>query len=137
MPTLPPSESSLLVRTDFTDDAAWSALRTAVTTESDDGFLPDLEVVDDRAWDGASVEDVRDAALATGVDSVVLFVADGPALAGELPVLVVDLHEDPPPPFRCVARKLWSVENNLGLANMDWHEFVDASDEDGVYRGMG
>lgn len=136
MSTLPVTQSSLLVRTDFTDDAAWSVLRTAVATESDDGFLPDLEVVDDRAWEDASVEDLRRAALDAGVEIPLLFVGDGPAMADDLPVLVVDLHEDPPPPFRCVARELWSVENNLSLANMDWHEFVDASDDDGVYRGI-
>ncbi|MFD7408547.1 DUF6924 domain-containing protein [Streptomyces sp. NPDC059866] len=35
-----------------------------------------------------------------------------------------------------VASKLWSVENNVSLANMDWEEFVDAAEADGVFRGF-
>jgi uncharacterized protein DUF6924 len=29
---------------------------------------------------------------------------------------------------------MWSVENNLSIANMDFDEFADAVDQDGVYR---
>jgi hypothetical protein len=29
------------------------------------------------------------------------------------------------------------VENNLSLANMDFDEFADAVDADGVFRGLG
>ncbi|GAA2725940.1 MULTISPECIES: hypothetical protein [Streptomyces] len=31
---------------------------------------------------------------------------------------------------------LWSIENNLSLSNMDFDEFVDAADEDGVFRDL-
>jgi hypothetical protein len=33
--------------------------------------------------------------------------------------------------------KLWSVENNLNLANMDWMDFHRAAGQDGVFRGFG
>lgn len=29
---------------------------------------------------------------------------------------------------------LWGIENNLSIANMDFDEFADAVDEDGVFR---
>jgi hypothetical protein len=32
--------------------------------------------------------------------------------------------------------ELWTVENNLNIANMDWQEFAAAVDEDGVFRGL-
>jgi uncharacterized protein DUF6924 len=32
---------------------------------------------------------------------------------------------------------MWGVENNLSLANMDFEEFADSVDADGVFRGFG
>ncbi|MFD5002882.1 DUF6924 domain-containing protein [Streptomyces mutabilis] len=37
---------------------------------------------------------------------------------------------------RVVAAELWSIENNVSGANMDFEEFVRAVDDDGVYRGL-
>jgi hypothetical protein len=31
---------------------------------------------------------------------------------------------------------LWSIENNISLGNMDWEEFAEAADYDGVFRGF-
>jgi hypothetical protein len=31
---------------------------------------------------------------------------------------------------------MWSVENNLSLANMDFDEFADAVDAAGIFRGF-
>ncbi|MEO6701722.1 MAG: hypothetical protein ABI140_02000 [Jatrophihabitantaceae bacterium] len=47
-----------------------------------------------------------------------------------------DLDEERSP-FRVTAAELWSVENNLNLANMDWDDFAGAADSDGVFRGFG
>ena len=52
------------------------------------------------------------------------------------PILVLDAGAAPVPSFRTVPGELWSVENNLSLANMDIEEFADATDADGVYRGF-
>src|SRR5881397_1709038 len=82
MLNLPSSESSLLVRTDFTDDAAWQRVRSAALAESVDGFRACVTVIDERAYDGASWEDLRQAAIAGGEDAAVLFIADHSALGG-------------------------------------------------------
>jgi len=34
------------------------------------------------------------------------------------------------------AHELWSVDNNLNLANVDWDEFADNVDRAGVFRGF-
>jgi hypothetical protein len=39
-------------------------------------------------------------------------------------------------PFRCVPSQLWSVENNLNLANVDWHDFASHVDGAGVFQGF-
>jgi Domain of unknown function (DUF6924) len=31
---------------------------------------------------------------------------------------------------------MWSVENNLSIANMDFEDFADATDDDGIFRGF-
>jgi hypothetical protein len=31
---------------------------------------------------------------------------------------------------------LWAVENNLSLANMDYEEFAEAVDAQGIFRGF-
>ncbi|MFC0498903.1 DUF6924 domain-containing protein [Streptomyces mutabilis] len=37
---------------------------------------------------------------------------------------------------RVVAAELWSVENNVAGANMDFEEFARAVGDDGVHRGF-
>jgi len=51
-------------------------------------------------------------------------------------VLVVDLYDEPGRSFRVVPQEAWSVENNLSISNMDFEEFADSVDADGVFRGF-
>ncbi|MEU0206662.1 DUF6924 domain-containing protein [Streptomyces canus] len=52
----------------------------------------------------------------------------------ERPLLVADLRAERRRCVRVVAAELWSIENNLSGANMDFDEFADAVD--GVFRGL-
>jgi hypothetical protein len=136
MPVLPSSQNSLLVRTDFTDDAAWERAYAAVLLENSDGFRAYVQVIDERVWEGAAWEEVREPALAAPEHAAVLFIVDHQALANEHAVVVIDLSGEARSPFRCIAQELWSVDNNLNLANMGWEEFAEAADADGVFRGF-
>jgi hypothetical protein len=31
---------------------------------------------------------------------------------------------------------MWSVQINLSLANMDWEDFADDVDDEGIFRGL-
>ena len=149
MPILPERNCSLLVRTDFTRDDAWQQVADQATRENDDGFQAYVEPVSDPAFDRASWQEVKAAVPANGQGASVLFIADGTALSSpDHPILVVDLSDTflsaaefpqmgDRTPFRCIPSELWSVDNNLNLANMDWEEFSDAAGEDGVFRGFG
>jgi hypothetical protein len=124
---------TLLVRTDFSDEEAWQALRTAVTTPSEEDFLANIQIVDDPAYRDLTSEQV--AALAPG--ERLLIVADKAAVASpEMPLLVRHTSEEGSAELRVVAEELWSIEINISIANMDWEEFVAAADEDGVLRGF-
>jgi hypothetical protein len=54
----------------------------------------------------------------------------------EHPILVVDLYGKPQKTFRVIPARLATVENNLAIANMDFDEFANAVDKDGVFRGF-
>ena len=49
---------------------------------------------------------------------------------------MVDLYEEPGRTFRVIPAEIWSVDNNLSIANMDFAEFADAVEPDGVFRGF-
>jgi len=136
MPALPRSNSSLLVRTDFTSNDAWQQVSGEAQWENEDGFRAHVEPVSDPAFDRTGWEEIKAAVPAGDRKAMVLFVADSTALtAPDNPVLVVDLFHGRPP-FRVIVSELWAIENNLNLANMDWEEFAEAVGDDGIFRGF-
>jgi hypothetical protein len=133
---IPRTKNSLLLRTDFSDEAAWAALCAAIQSPVGEfGFRASVSCVSDRAFDGATLEQV--VSLARDAGHRFAFVADRVALADpEQAVLVVDLGDAPGRTFRVIPSEAWGVENNLSLANMGFEEFADAVDRDGVFRGL-
>ncbi|MCH6164890.1 DUF6924 domain-containing protein [Pseudonocardia alaniniphila] len=145
---LRPSGCALLVRTDFSNERSWEALCEGVRTPSEDDFLATVDIVDDDAYRDLTATQLRNLYPDPHpVGPYFFFVADADAVASaEHPLLVVPvpypepeyayLNEPPRATFRVVVARLWSVENNLSLANMDWAEFAHSVDEDGVFRGF-
>jgi hypothetical protein len=65
-----------------------------------------------------------------------VFLVDAEAVRDpEHAVLVVDLLEEPGRTFRVIPSEAWGVENNLRIANVDFADFADATDDRGVFRG--
>jgi hypothetical protein len=128
---------ALVLRTDFSDDAAWRAICDAIAAPSPgDGFLANVTFVEDRAFEGAAVADLVAAAAACSQYRSFMFVVDDVTVRdAEHPVLVVDLADEPGRTFRVIPAEMWSVENNLSLANLDFADFSEATDAAGVYRG--
>ncbi|WP_410671582.1 DUF6924 domain-containing protein [Amycolatopsis sp. cmx-4-68] len=138
MTSLP--STPVLVRTWFGDNGAWQALAREVATPSEDGFSANVTLVDDPAFAGLSPEALRAAQTA---GPIVSFLADEVTLtSAEHPVLAVWVlpHQDGDRrdlrPFRVVPAELWSVENNINLANLDWADFTGSAGGDGVFRGF-
>ena len=137
MKKLPKSDNSLLLRTDFSDDAAWAALCEAVQVPSEEGFQANLDCISDPAYDGLTLEQLVAGPEGRRSRHIFAFVADRIALTEpEQPVLVVDLYDEPGRTFRVIPREMWGVENNLSIANMNYSEFADNADPDGVFRGF-
>jgi hypothetical protein len=134
------ASASVLVRTWFGDDSAWESLVLEAQEPSDDGFLANVAVVNDPAFEGLTAEALQE--RQTG-GAIVSFIADETTLVGaEHPILAVwvltrrDDDRRELRPFRVVPAELWSVENNINLANMDWSDFTSSVGGDGVFRGF-
>jgi len=136
MKKLPSTRESLVLRTDFSDTAAWQKIcQTIQQPQTEDEFRANVECISDPAFTGSSVENI--VSLSTGSERTFVFLVDSEALSNpQHPILVVDLYRQPGRTFRVIPSEMWGVENNLSLANMDFDEFANAVDEDGVFRGF-
>lgn len=131
----PADLASLVMRTDFTDDMAWEALKAALEASHSSGAT----YVSDPAYAGVSVQTLvaADAAAADEEKLTYLFLADATTMTGdERSLLAVDLYEEPGRTFRLPPRWYGDVSANLSIANMDFADFADAADESGTFRGF-
>jgi hypothetical protein len=136
MKKLPKSEHSLVLRTDFSDDDPWKRIRTAIRRPRESGFRPYVEFVSDPEYDGLTLKQIR-ALRWEGEKHGFIFVVDHITFSQpDRPILVVDLYAKTAHTFRVIPSKMWSVENNLSIANMDFEEFAAAVDDDGIFRGF-
>ena len=136
MKQLPQTENALVLRTDFSDDAAWESICKAIGEPGAGGFQAYVDCISDREYDGLTVEQLT-ALSPKGSDRTFAFIVDQTALTHpDHPILVVDLHDEPGRTFRVIPFEMCSVENNLSIANMDFSEFADNVDKDGIFRGF-
>ncbi|MCI4066046.1 hypothetical protein MRQ36_27255 [Micromonospora sp. R77] len=128
--------TSLVLRTDFTDDPAWEAVKAALCTWEGDNSAT---FVSDPQYADVSVQHLVDADNAASHEDklIYLFLADATTMADvERPLLAVDLAHKPGRTFRVPPRWYADVSANLSIANMDFAEFADAVDRSGTYRGF-
>jgi hypothetical protein len=136
-PKLPNYDYSLVIRTDFSDEAAWECICKLIQApQPETGFQAMVECISDKACLGMPPEKVASLLPHNSQQSFV-FLVDAEAVAHhEHPVIVVDLLKNPSRTFRVIPSQAWGVENNLRLANMDFEEFAMAVEKDGVFRGF-
>jgi hypothetical protein len=125
----------LVVRTDFSDDAAWKQVCARIEEPVDD-FRAYVSFLDDHRFANLATE-ILLALVSEDSDHSFFFVVDSLTVSSpEHPILAVDCLDQPGRTFRVVPREMWSVENNLSLSNMGFEEFAESVDEDGVFRGF-
>lgn len=137
---------ALVIRTDFSDDESWNAVVGELRRPwGPDGEFPaSVQVVDARAWSGATADEVL-AAVDEDEYLSVVFLADrhtmqSPRRAllalttvweddGDLdPVYYQELIESPEPrEFRAAPAAVHSVHVNVTLGNMGFAEFAVAA----------
>ncbi|WP_215542664.1 DUF6924 domain-containing protein [Amycolatopsis sp. CA-230715] len=134
------SPSTPIVRTDFSDPDAWETTWRDITEPREywgDEVVLDATMITDPEFDGWTGEDLVSLLLSLVDDPDLVFVVDTAALTSpEHPVLV--LEADPshtrPRSFRATPDALVDVETQLSIGNMDWEDFSESVDSDGVLR---
>jgi len=129
----------LVIRTDFSDQRTWEAVRTAIEEPDETSYMYPPEFWDRSTYEDISVEGIL-SRLPKAIEDPFVAVVDHTTIASaEMPILLVDLSKSNGQygrTFRIIPRELPSIEVNLSLANMDFFEFADSADGDGVFRGF-
>jgi hypothetical protein len=124
------TDHSPLLRTDFTDEAAWRALLAEIDTSW-------LTVMPDPAHEGLSVPELL-ALIPEGSAYPALVVADQETFsAQERTLLLVDVQEQPGRTFRAAVPDAFdSALGNLAIQNQSFDDYLDSGSlgPDGIYR---
>ncbi|MFE5924136.1 DUF6924 domain-containing protein [Streptomyces sp. NPDC056468] len=129
---------ALVVRTDFSDEEAWQVVVEQLA-ESCAEYERHTHVLDDRAFHGASPEEVVLSTLLGDPRLEVVFLADAAAMRGEHALLAVstrdeELDEDDDEELGCEFRLLPVLVNemhvNLAIGHLDFWEYAHAAAQD-------
>jgi hypothetical protein len=133
---LPDTRAAPVLRTDFSDQAAWEAIRDEIQRPSPKGFKASVTFIDDRAYEGLPKDRLL-AAVPQKYSHRFMFVVDTATVTTpDHPVLVINLRARSGTEFRAATSTIHSIENNLSIANMDFNEFARAAAKTGVFRGF-
>lgn len=123
---------SFLIRTDFSDEQAWTDIRRRATAPvlitGGDEFLADLRVIDDPQFEGLEAAELA----AAGADwslGHVAFLVDETALIRPYPIVAVELTTGQT--LRVLVMSLWVIENNMS-GGRPLSQYVESSTA-GVY----
>lgn len=144
-----------VIRTNFSNDAQWEQVRKLIAAPQRHvgrDFFAYVRFVDDRRYqDREPLDIVR--SLPDDYPGMFLFLVDDHSLEdSEHPVLVVGFYptddnlnafrrkprETPPgdiATFRALPSQIQNIQNNLSIANLDFEDYSNHVDEDGVFRG--
>jgi hypothetical protein len=138
MPMLPKVEDSPVVRTTFDDEAAWNKVCALIQQPVSDGaggeFRAYVAFIDDVAFRNLSGDELLERVPEDFGHSFLMVVDAATVGSAEYPILVIDLYDERRRRFRAIPSQIQSIENNLSIANMDFADFADCADEDGVFR---
>jgi hypothetical protein len=135
---VPPEFHVLLLRTDFADEPAYEQICDLVAASDCEGYSPTVIRINDSRYAGMGPDDVYRACADPDIGYV--FIVDTVAITDpEHPLLVLDIGYDDDAPgrnFRALPARVCNIDANLGISNMEFFEFADAVDTDGVFRGF-
>jgi hypothetical protein len=128
------NDAAPVIRTDFSDEALWRKLKQDVSATNSMGFSANVQFIDESQYDGLTGQELLQ--RIPGLNEYgCIFVADRITMTSvEHHLLVLDPSNPDGKTFRVIPAEAWGVENNLSIANMDYYEFANAVDSDGVFR---
>jgi len=139
MQQLPKTANPLVIRTCFASQAAWETVCGLIRAPqyfTSDPFYANVDLLDDIEFANLAPEDLLARVPGDYPHSFLLVVDTFTIRPPEFPVLVIDLYAEHGRNFRAIPSEIQGIENNLSIANMDFFEFADNVDEDGIFRGF-
>jgi len=137
MRPIPKTVNALVLRTDFSDQSAWTAICKIIQRPVGIfRFRANVEFLDDAAYADISKDQLLELIPHDYNHSFIILVDQTASLQPDYPLLIVDLYERSGNEFRAVPSQIQAIENNLSIANMDFEEFADSVDKAGVFRGF-
>jgi hypothetical protein len=135
MKPIPKTEYALVLRTDFTDQAAWEEIcRILREPVGDFHLLTYVQFLDDTEYTDIRKDQLL-GLIPPDYNHTFIILVDQMAISHpDHPLLVLDLYERSGQEFRAIPSQIQSIENNLSIANMDFEEFAGAVDKDGIFR---
>jgi hypothetical protein len=135
---IPITKQILVIRTDFSDDAAYKSTKEKALAEYEDlGMEPDLEFIQDKGFENFDLKHLRSIIPKDYHLTFIFFMDKMTIQHSDHPFLCVYLSgEDFGKSLRVIPKELWEVHANLWLANMDFKDFLKASDGNGIFRGF-
>lgn len=137
MKQIPKTKNPLVLRTDFSNDAIWQAICEEI--QKPVGifrFRANMEFFDDREYAAIDKEQLLKRIPHNYNHSFIVIVDQTAISRPDHPLLIVNLYESSGQEFRAIPSQIQGIENNLSIANMDFEEFAEAVDEDGIFRGF-
>lgn len=137
MQSIPDTESAPVLRTDFSDQRAWEKIRALI--QQPVGILrfrANVSFIDDAQYANLTKEQLLELVSAEYNHSFIMIVDRAAIAHPEHAILILDLFEDPAREFRAIPARIQGIENNLSIGNMDFEDFAEAVDADGVFRGF-
>jgi len=120
---------------DFTDENAWQSICAAIRRPVGE-FQVHVDFISDPTFEGIGADGLL-SLIPKKYGHSFIFAVDHRALSRpDHPILVMDLYEERGRTFRVIPSEMWGVENNVSIANMDFAEFADSADPDGIFRGF-
>ena len=138
MKLIPNTEHALVLRTDFSNQAAWDSICAAIRRPDDVyHFIAYVDFLDDQAYSGINTDQLMELIPKDYNQSFIIVVDETAISHPEHPLLIIDLFEETTGnEFRALPAQIQAIENNLSIGNMDFEEFAEAVDEDGIFRGF-
>ena len=137
MKIIPNTENVLVLRTDFSDQAAWLAICAEIRKPVGVlHFLAYVDYLNDVEFADITKKQLLDLLPPSYAHSFII-VADRTTMTHpEHPLLIVDLLHKSAREFRAVPSQIQEIQNNLSIANMDFKDFTKAVDQEGIFRGF-
>lgn len=136
---LPKTESPLVLRTCFLDQKGWEVVREKIyepVNTPAGQFVASVEVLDEPRFTRLSTEQVL-AIMGSDYEYSFLIIADDTTITTpEYPLLIVNLRRSRGREFRAVPSEIALLSANLGISNMDFEDFADSVDSEGIFRGF-